>query len=291
MDNFEGRVAVVTGAASGIGREFARRAAQLRMKVVVSDVQPEALETVRAEIAATGVPVLALRVDVSNAAEVDELARRTVDAFGRVNLVFNNAGVITGGLVWEHSDADWRWLLGVNLLGVINGVRAFTPLLMREGEEAHLVNTASVAGLISPSRLGAYAVSKHSVVALTECLYHDLQSVGAALGVSVLCPAFVPTGLVDSERNRPVTIAQPERTESQRAAADATKKAVAAGKVTAEEVARLTFEAVRERRFYVLTHPRILDSVKNRHEDIQLMRNPADSFHRSLQSTGIAQAD
>jgi NAD(P)-dependent dehydrogenase (short-subunit alcohol dehydrogenase family) len=280
LREFHGKVAVITGAASGFGREFARQAAALGMRVVLADIEPVPLDTIAAELRAGGCDVLAEPVDVSRAAEVERLAARSVEAFGAVHLLFNNAGVAGGGgLVWESTLNDWSWVLGVNLWGVIHGVRCFVPRMLRQGDDCHVVNTASAAGLISPQTMGVYNVSKHAVVTLTETLFHDLRLAGANIGVSLLCPAFVDTGIAQAERNRPPELrdAAPP-TPSQRAAREAAAKATASGRLNATDVARLTFDAIREERFYIVTHPRILQSVELRLQDIVAQRQPSDPF-------------
>jgi NAD(P)-dependent dehydrogenase (short-subunit alcohol dehydrogenase family) len=280
MQEFEGKVAVITGAASGFGREFARIAGGLGMKVVLADVEQAPLEAVAAELRAKGSDVLAERVDVSRAADVERLAQRTVDRFGAVHLLFNNAGVgAGGGLIWESTAKDWEWVLGVNLWGVIHGVRCFVPVMLRQDCECHVVNTASAAGLISPQTMGVYNTSKHAVVTLTETLYHDLRLVNAKVGVSVLCPAFVDTGIARAERNRPPELRnEAPPTASQIAARRAAEQATSSGKLSAADVARTTFDAIRENRFYVVTHPGILQSVELRLQDIVAQRQPSDPF-------------
>jgi NAD(P)-dependent dehydrogenase (short-subunit alcohol dehydrogenase family) len=279
MKDFAGKVAVITGAGSGFGREFARIGASLGMKLVLADIQADALAATASELQARGVELVAERVDVSKAEDVERLARRTKETFGKVHLLFNNAGVAAGGLVWEHSTRDWEWVLGVNLWGVIHGVRCFVPMMLEQGDECHVVNTASVAGLLSTQLMGVYNVSKHGVVTLTETLYNDLRLKGANVGVTLLCPAYVPTGINQSERNRPAD-AQPEgeETESMKAARAAMDKAVTSGRISAEDVANMTFDAIRENRFYVVTHPKILSSVELRLQDIAAQRNPSDPF-------------
>ena len=218
---------------------------------------------------------LAQRVDVSNGEQVDTLAERTVEELGAVHVVCNNAGVSPLGAVWENTVADWQWTLGVNLWGVIHGVRAFAPRLLAQ-DEGHFVNTASVAGLISPPGMGAYNVSKHAVVALSESLYHDLAERGSRVGVSVLCPAYVPTAISDSERNRPAELANPrkEKSAEQLAKEAMLRKAVQSGKISAEEVAQAVVAAVKDERFYVLTHARIKPAIRARMEDILEERAP-----------------
>lgn len=277
MDQFDGKVAVITGAGSGFGREFALKGAALGMKLVLADVDVNRLaETV--EIARTlGAEALGVPTDVSDANQVDALARATINAYGAVHLLFNNAGVGAGGFVWENSAKDWAWVFGVNVMGVANGVRAFTPLMLAQNEPAHIVNTASVAGLLSAPAMGVYNASKHAVVALTETLYHDLKIAGGPVDCSLLCPAFVPTGIAQAERARPEQLRNEEpMTTSQCMAVKQLTKAVESGKLSAKDVAEITFDAVRERRFYVLTHPKILASVQLRFDDIAQMRNPTD---------------
>lgn len=279
MKDFAGRVAVVTGAASGFGREFARIGAQLGMKLALADIQADALAATVDELRAQGAQAFGETVDVSRAADVERLAQRTLDAYGAVHLVFNNAGVAAGGLVWEQTVKDWEWVLGVNLWGVIHGVRTFVPIMLAQGDECHVVNTASVAGLLSPQLMGVYNVSKHGVVTLTETLYQDLRVTGARIGVSLLCPAFVPTGIAQSHRNRPPSMRdEAAPTASMIAAQKASEKAVSSGRISAGEVAQMTFDAIRENRFYVITHPRILASVELRLQDVIAQRNPSDPF-------------
>ena len=280
MKEFHGKVAVITGAASGFGREFARIAAGLGMRLVLADVELDPLEAVAAELRTSGSDVIAERADVSRAADVEHLAERTVEQYGGVHLLFNNAGVgAGGGLLWESTVKDWEWVLGVNLWGVIHGVRCFLPIMLRQDCECHVVNTASAAGLISPETMGVYNVSKHAVVTLTETLYHDLRLVNAKVGASVLCPAFVNTGIAKADRNRPAELRNAEPpTTSQLAAQHAAEQATSAGRLTAADVAHSTFEAIRENRFYVVTHPRILQSVELRLQDIMAQRQPSDPF-------------
>jgi NAD(P)-dependent dehydrogenase (short-subunit alcohol dehydrogenase family) len=280
MKEFQGKVAVITGAASGFGREFARIAGGLGMRLALADNEPAPLEAVAAELRAGGAEELAEQVDVSRAADVERLAARTVERYGAAHLLFNNAGVgADGGFVWENSVNDWQWVLGVNLWGVIHGVRCFVPIMLRQDCECHVVNTASVAGLVSPPTMGVYNTSKHAVVALSETLFHDMRMANAKIGVSVLCPAFVKTGIADAERNRPSDLANTAPpTQSQVAARQQLEQAVTAGRLSAADVARLCFDAIREDRFYIVTHPRILQSVELRLQDILAQRQPSDPF-------------
>jgi NAD(P)-dependent dehydrogenase (short-subunit alcohol dehydrogenase family) len=284
MKNFEGKVAVITGAASGLGREFANRAAGLGMHLVLADVEQAGLDKARAELESGGATVLAMLCDVRKGAQVQALADAAMAKFGAVHLVFNNAGVGAGGLIWESSEADWEWVLGVNLWGVIHGVRIFTRLMLEcagrdPSFEGHIVNTASMAGLLNAPTMGVYNVSKHAVVSLSETLYHDLQLVDAPIGASVLCPYFVPTGISQSHRNRPVDVrATAGPTASQAASQAMTAKAVESGKVSAFDVASMTFEAIAEGRFYIYSHPGALGSVAGRMDDIVHQRNPGDPY-------------
>lgn len=284
MKRFEGRVAVITGGASGFGKEFARLGASLGMKLVLADVQQDALDATVAQFRAQGTPTIGVRVDVSRAEDVQALADATMAEFGTVNLLFNNAGVGAGGLVWENSLKDWDWVLGVNLYGVIHGVRIFTPLMLEAASkdadyEGHIVNTASMAGLLNAPAMGVYNVSKHGVVALSESLYQDLSLVSEQVGCSVLCPYFVPTGIHQSHRNRPADLAnEAPPTRSQLVSQAMSDKAVTSGKVSAADVARLTFDAVRDARFYVYSHPHALAPVQQRFEDVVGQRNPGDPF-------------
>ena len=284
MKNFSGKVAVITGAGSGLGREFADIAAGFGMKLVLADVQADALERATDELLAQGAEVLAMVCDVSKGSHVQELADAAIARFHGIHLVFNNAGVGSGGLVWENTEADWEWVLGVNLWGVIHGVRVFTHAMLecarRDPDyEGHIVNTASMAGLLNAPAMGVYNVSKHAVVSLSETLYHDLALVNAPIGASVLCPYFVPTGIHQSHRNRPEELKPDARpTASQMAAQALTSKAVESGKVSASDVARITFEAIREGRFYIYSHPQALGGVQERMQAIVEGKNPPDPY-------------
>lgn len=284
MKDFTDKVVVITGGAGGLGRQFASVAAEQGMKIVLADVQQDALDLARGELEAQGVQVLAMLCDVRKGEQVQALADVAMARFGAVHLVFNNAGVGSGGLIWESSEADWEWVLGVNLWGVIHGVRIFTRLMLALAKadpqfEGHIVNTASMAGLLNAPALGVYNVSKHAVVSLSETLYHDLQLVGAPIGASVLCPYFVPTGISQSHRNRPDDVRMDAApTASQMAAQAMTVKAVESGKVTAAHVARMTFDAVRDGQFYIYSHPGALGNVAERMNAIVQQRNPGDPY-------------
>ena len=285
MKSFKGRTAVITGAASGFGLEVARIGAREGMNVVLADVQADALERAAAEIRGLGAEVLPFRLDVSQAHEVEALGTATLARFGAPHVVFNNAGVGAGGLIWEHSASDWAWVIGVNVMGVAHGVRVFAPMMLAAAKadadyEGHIVNTASMAGLLNPPNMGAYNVSKHAVVSLSETLYQDLALVTDQVSASVLCPYFVPTGINASQRNRPAEMSDggTPPTRSQRIAQAMTGKAVDAGKVSAAEVAGFVFDALRAKRFYIYSHPKALASVQLRMEDVLQARNPSDPF-------------
>ncbi len=284
-DKFKGRTAVLTGAGSGFGLECARIGARLGMRLVLADVQADALASAEQELLGAGADVMAFRVDVSRADEMDALARAVQQRFGAPHLVFNNAGVASGGLVWETSARDWEWVLGVNLMGVAHGVRVFTPMMLEAaradpGYLGHIVNTASMAGLVNPPNMGVYNVSKHAVVSLSETLYQDLALVTEQISASVLCPFFVPTGINQSQRNRPPGLQDADAgpTRSQRIGQAMSDKAVGSGKVSAAEVAQQVFDGVAQRRFYIYSHPQAIRSVQTRMEDIVLARNPTDPF-------------
>ena len=275
MKALKGKIAVVTGGAGGLGRAMALHFAREGMHVAIADLEQQSLDAVVAELKALGVNALGVRTDVSKAEQVDALASRVVAELGGVHVVCNNAGVSPLGLTWENSLADWQWMLGVNLWGVIHGLRAFTPLLLAQNE-GHIVNTASVAGLISPPNSAMYNVTKHAVVALTETLYHDLGERKSKVSCSVLCPAYVPTGIADSERNRPPELANPAVPKSAERAAkeDLLRKAVRSGRLTADDIGAAVLAAVKEDRFYILTHPRISGAIRARMDDILEGRQP-----------------
>lgn len=279
MKDFKDKVAVITGAASGLGLAMAHRFAAEGMKLVLADVEEEALRKVETEFRKAGVPVLGIRTDVARGQDIERLAEKTLATFGAVHILCNNAGVGPGGVVWENTTADWEWVLGVNVWGVIHGVRTFLPIMLRQDTECHVVNTASVAGLLSVPGMGIYCVSKHAVVTLTECLHHDLRQRNAKVGASVLCPAFVPTGIVDSERNRPAALRNTPRskTPDEVAREEQMRHAVQSGRITPEQVAEMVFDAVQTNRFYILTHPKIKRAIEMRMKDILEGRSPTDT--------------
>ena len=284
MKHLAGRTAVITGAASGFGLEASRIAARSGMNVVMADVQPDALEPAAEEVRALGAQVLPFQLDVAKAERVEALAAATRERFGVPHLVFNNAGVGAGGLIWEHTLKDWEWVVGVNLMGVAHGVRVFTPMMLEAAAadpayEGHIVNTASMAGLLNAPNMGVYNVTKHAVVSLSETLYQDLALVTDQISASVLCPYFVPTGIHQSHRNRPAEMKERVRpTKSQLIAQAMSDKAVTSGKVTAAQVAQWVFDAVQAKRFYIYSHPHALGGVQTRLEDVLQQRNPTDPF-------------
>lgn len=273
MDNFSGKTAVITGGASGIGAALALGCAAERMNVVLADVDTDGMQSIAAEIKEHGGRALAVRTDVSRLEDVEVLAEKSVSVFGAVDLLFNNAGVSGGGFVWSSTIDDWDWVLGVNLWGVIYGLMVFVPIMLRQGTEGHIVNTASMAGLVSPPGMGPYNVSKHGVIALSETLYHELAVTGARIGVSVLCPSFVKTRIHESDRNRPgdhTAVASDPMHDAVKAILHA---AVEAG-IPPETVADKTFEAIRANRFYILTHEDSKPAVKSHADDILQDRPP-----------------
>ena len=283
ITNFKGKTAVLTGAGSGFGLECARIGARLGMRLVLVDVQQDALDAAAHELESAGAQVLAMKVDVSNASQMEALGAAVLARFGAPHFVFNNAGVGSGGLIWENSVKDWEWVLGVNVMGVVHGVRVFTPMMLAAAKQdpawqGHIVNTASMAGLLNPPNMGVYNVSKHAVVSLSETLYQDLALVTDQIGASVLCPFFVATGIGQSHRNRPADLNSEKPTKSQMIQQAMTGKAVDSGKVSAADVAQLVFDAMASRQFYIYSHPKAIKSVQTRLEDILQARNPTDPF-------------
>jgi NAD(P)-dependent dehydrogenase (short-subunit alcohol dehydrogenase family) len=278
MRVFKGRVAVITGGASGLGRALAERLAREGVQLMLADIDAKALAATRDALRATGAVVAIRPTDVAQASEVEALAHATLEAYGAVHIVCNNAGVAPLGAVWESTTADWTWAFGVNVWGVVHGVRVFTPILMRQDDEGHIVNTASVAGLISPPGMGCYNVTKQAVVGLSESLHHDLVRAQSKVRCSVICPAYFSSGIADSERNRPDALRNQEVEKSARQLAlEATlKKAVTSGKLTAADIAERTFRAIADERFYVLTHGAIKPAIETRMRDILEERTPTD---------------
>jgi len=278
MKDLKGKVAVITGAASGFGRELAVLCAAEGMKLVLADIDDKNLPGTVALLPA-GTQSISVKCDVSKAESVDALATETYAKFGAAHLLFNNAGVSPVGPAWSATLADWQWTLGVNLMGVVHGIKSFVPRMLEQKDECHVVNTASVAGLISVPASSVYCVTKHSVVTLSECLHFDLQLFAgkegkANVGVSVLCPAFVNTGIKDSERNRPAELAGTNPLS--KPFEKQMRKAIESGRISAADVARITMDGVKSGRFYILTHPKIKNSIETRLQDILQDRVPTN---------------
>jgi NAD(P)-dependent dehydrogenase (short-subunit alcohol dehydrogenase family) len=276
MKDFQDKVAVVTGAASGIGRAVAEKCVREGMKVVLADIEDGALERTVKEFRAIGADaLLPVKTDVSKSAQIEALAQKTLDTYGAVHFVFNNAGVAVGGPIWENTYADWDWIMGVNLWGVIYGVKTFVPIMLKQDTEAHVVNTASLAGLMTSANLGAYHVTKHGVVAFSESLYLGLKQQGAKVGVSVLCPGWVRTKINESERNRPADLLNEpkELTPEDQERRDFSRQIIEAG-IPPEEVANQVFAAMSEEKFYILTHPDMNMLIQMRMQNILSGENP-----------------
>ncbi len=285
ITDFKGKTAVLTGAGSGFGLECARIGAKLGMNLVLADVQRDALDKAVAEVTSMGAQVLPFQLDVAKAEQVEAMGAATLARFGAPHLVFNNAGIGAGGLIWENTAKDWEWVLGVNIMGVAHGVRVFTPMMLEAAKndsayQGHIVNTASMAGLLNAPNMGVYNVSKHAVVSLSETLYQDLKLVTDQVSASVLCPFFVPTGISLSHRNRPEEFKQRDvkPSKSQMISQAMSEKAVGSGKISAADVAQMVFDAVAQGKFYIYSHPKAISSVQTRLEDVLQARNPTDPF-------------
>jgi NAD(P)-dependent dehydrogenase (short-subunit alcohol dehydrogenase family) len=275
MQDFEGKVAVVTGAASGIGLGLATRFAEEGMRVVLADVEEAALNAAVTRLRQQEHEVRGVLTDVSSEESVQRLARQAIDAYGKVHVVCNNAGVGGGrGLLWQSSQKDWQWIFGVNFWGVLYGVRTFGPLLLEHGEPGHIVNTASMAGMVPGA--GIYGVTKHAVVSLSESLYLHLQMVQAKVGASVLCPGFVSTNIAEAERNRPAELRNENEAplnEFELAIAERMRSSIAGG-LPAADVGGMVLDAIREERFWITTTDEMDDLVRTRLEGFLARRNP-----------------
>jgi len=272
-------VAVITGGASGIGWGIAERCAAEGMKVVIADIEEAALKQAEKTLKGGGAKVLTARTDVSKIADVEALAQKTLDAFGGVHLLFNNAGVNTDislrKPVWENTLTDWEWMISVNLRGVVHGIKAFLPVMMRQNTECHIVNTASMAGLIAEPQLIIYAVTKAGIVAFSEGLYLQLKQKNSPIGVSVLCPAFVSSRLFEAERNRPANLKNPPEPPKPREQAALVKQFnKASPTLSPEQCADIVFKAIREGTFYIFTDPLVQELFRQRAENILKGKNP-----------------
>ena len=277
MRELKDKVVVITGGASGIGRALADRFAAEGSKIVLADIEPKPLEEAAAALRAGGTAVLAVPTDVSKPEQVQALCDRAVAEFGRVDVVCNNAGVAVSGHAWEHTLADWEWVLGVNLWGVIHGVRTFVPVMLRQGGEGHIVNTGSVAGLTSNPFMSIYNVTKHAVVTLSETLHKDLGLLGVPIKVSVLCPGFVRTRILEADRNRPANLRETAVARHDPQLEEMAREAIATGLPPAEAAAQVV-DAVKNERFYVLTHPELTPRVRERMEELLEARNPSQAL-------------
>lgn len=263
-----GRVAVITGAASGLGLALARACAQEGMKLVLADINEEGMRDAASELGAH-TPCTWARIDVRHGPELEKLEALAFETFGGTDVLFNNAGVVTARPVMQTSVADWRWMLDVNLWSVIHGIAAFVPRMLTRDRETRIVNTASAAGFVSVSTLAAYCVSKHGVVTLSESLHQEMTSQGARVGVTVVCPAFVPTHIAQSERYRPAELAATNSNSEAVLSAQANlEKAVQAGRLTADDVAQAAIRGVRERALYVFPHGKIRRGIEERMAEV-----------------------
>ena len=277
MKEFKGKVAVITGAASGIGRAVAERCVGEGMKIVLADIDEANLAKAETELKTPGGTVLAVRTDVSKRSDVERLARQALDAFGQVHLLFNNAGVGAGGAPWEATWNDWEWVIGVNLWGVIYGVKVFTPLMLAQNTECHIINTSSAAGLTVGGATAPYAVTKHAVVALSESLYLTLQRRNSLVKVSVLCPGLVRTNIVNAERNRPAELRnEPVTLTPEMQAGLAAFKAAIEASMPPLQVADVVFDAIKKEQFYIFPHPEWMEVVQLRTEKLLRLENPQD---------------
>jgi NAD(P)-dependent dehydrogenase (short-subunit alcohol dehydrogenase family) len=274
MKGLSGRAAVITGAGSGFGRELAILCAKESMRVVLADVDVDGMNRTDSLLPADSVS-LSIRCDVSDAADVERLVAAVYAKFGDCGVLFNNAGVGTTGSIWTTTLDDWRWTMGINVMGVVHGIQNFVPRMIKQGRPGYVVNTASAAGLLAPAGSSVYCASKFAVVGLTECLYHELRAENHPIGVSVLCPAFVDTGISTAERNRPPSLSKtnPEAEKY----AERIRQAIKSGKLTALDIATATIDAVKNDRFYILPHEGVKAGVAIRMEDIIEGRQPTNT--------------
>jgi len=275
MKQFKDRVAVVTGAASGIGLALAERFAGEGMKVVMADIEAAALAKAAEGVGKKAAAVLAREIDVARPDHVERLARETYATFGAAHVVCNNAGVAVIGAVHEHTLSDWQWVINVNLWGVIHGVRAFVPRMLAGGDEGHIVNTASMAGLTTAPFMAVYDVTKHGVVALSESMYKEFAATGVPIGVSVVCPGLINTNIMRSARNRPEDLAEEGKTGPMaQAFGQGLADRLAAG-YPPSEVAEQVLQGIREGRFYIVpAQPEVKANIAVRAQDFLELRNP-----------------
>jgi len=278
MEQLEGKVAVVTGAASGIGFALAKAFLAEGMKVAMGDIEKSALDAAAEELRDGGGDVLAVTLDVAVADEVDRFRDVVLDNYGAVHVICNNAGVGSGGVLWELSDAQWQWVVGVDLFGVVNGIRAFVPHLVAQNE-GHVVNTASIAGMTSTPGMGPYNASKHAVVTISETLFHELRMFGAPnVGVSVLCPGFVRTRIAESDRNAPAELRSFASGDPQAEGMRSVIQAMIDSGIEPDEVARQVLDAIKNRRFYIFTHPESINWMRARFDAILAGNDPVSGF-------------
>lgn len=281
MIEFENKVAVVTGAASGIGASIAKRCAEEGVKVVLADIDEKSLLNVENELRSMGAEILSVACDVSKESDIRLLANKTLETFGEVNLLFNNAGVATGTVLWENTAEDWQWALGVNLWGLIHATRIFVPMMLQQNCPCHIINTASIAGLTAAPGNGIYSSIKHAIVNISETLYYELKLANSQIDVSVVCPGFVRTQLMDSERNRPTelknssdhTTDSPQKQGIEKMLRDGVLNGIAP-----EQVTECIFEAIKKNKFYVFTDEESKDMIKQRMDDILNEKDPTIYF-------------
>lgn len=273
MNDFQGKVAVITGAASGIGRALAFRFAKEGMKLVLADIEEINLDSTTRELQATGVDVLSVKVNVAKKADVETLASRAMNRFGSVDILCNNAGVgAKPRAAWEYTQSDWEWVFGANLWSVVNGLQTFVPIMIRQGTEGHIVNTAAMSGLVGLPNFAPYVASKHAVVAITESLHYELGFRKTKLKASVLCPGYVATRITDGARPRPGAEERGDATLEVQLMEEARSRALTA--LPPEAVADCVLEGIRQEKFYILTHPERKADFAWRAANIMEERNP-----------------
>lgn len=268
MDQFHNRVAVITGGASGIGLAMAERFAREGMRIVIADIEQTSLDRAAAKLRDDGAQVIGVRCDVADVESVRALAKITLDTFGAVHVLCNNAGVQVTAPTWQIPLSEWKWALGVNVWGVIHGVHVFVPIMMEQNEPCHIVNTASMAGLISAPMMSCYSVTKHAVVTLSETLAMEMKQFGTQIGVSVLCPGFVQTALHDSERNRPVSDEPDTLTPEMREMLKQSVTALVASGKQASEIADVVLAGIVAKKLHILSHPEMIGLFESRAQRI-----------------------